>query len=102
MVILHRLIVFVLVLNFQCVLIKCNNCITTQESPGDNKGLPCIFPFNLDDKSYNECTTESDPNEKLWCATETKSDNQMESGKWGYCPDDNNACRERYVFVYKL
>ena len=89
---LLRLIVFVLVLNFQSVLIKCNNCITTQESLGDNKDLPCIFPFIVADKTYNECTTDFDHDGKLWCATETDDSNKQVTGRWGYCAD---SCAKR-------
>ena len=92
--VLLSLIIFVLVINFQCGLIKCNNCITTQESLGDNKGLSCIFPFVIEGKTYNKCTTDLDPEGKLWCATETDGSGKIVTNKWGYCSDDN-ACLER-------
>ena len=96
---MHRLIAFVLVLNFQYILIKCNKCITTQESSGDNKGVSCIFPFVVSGKTYNECTTDHDPEGKLWCATETDGSDKQVSNKWGYCPDDE-ACLKRYKIYF--
>ena len=93
--VLFSLIIFVLVINYKCGLIKCNNCITTQESLGDNEGLSCIFPFVVLGKTYNECTTDLDPEGKLWCATETDSSGKQVTSKWGYCPDDE-ACLKRY------
>ena len=109
---LHRLVVFVLVLDFQYILIKCNKCVTTEESLGDNKGLPCIFPFVVGGKTYNECTTYLDPERKLWCATETDGSSndacttksnphnrfwcstkvdrsgKHVNGNWGYCSEE--------------
>ena len=82
------------IINFQCGLIKCNNCITTQESLEDNKGLSCIFPFIVEGKTYNKCTSDFDPEGKLWCATETDGSGKIVTNKWGYCSDDN-ACLER-------
>ena len=97
---MHRLIVFVLVLNSQYILIKCNTCITTQESLGDNKGLSCIFPFVVSGKTYNECTTDLDPEGKLWCATETDGSDKQVTNKWGYCPDDEACLKRYYIFFY--
>ena len=68
-------------------------CITTQDSLEGNKGQPCIFPFNLDGKSYNECTTDFDPDGKLWCATETDESDKQVTNKWGYCPNKCDSCK---------
>ena len=85
-----RLFFFVLVqlLYFQYVLIECKECITTKDSIGDQKDLPCVFPFVIGDKTFNECTTDTDPDGRLWCATETDDSNNQIGGKWGYCPDN--------------
>ena len=82
---MHRLIVFVLVLNFQLILIKCNKCITTQESLGDNKGQSCIFPFVVSGKTYNECTKEESIN--LWCATSVMENGEVITDHWEDCKD---------------
>ena len=82
------LLVVQVVLNFQYMLVECNNCITTQDSSENQKGQPCAFPFVIGGKTFNECTTEKDPDGKLWCATETDDSDKQIPGKWGYCPDD--------------
>ncbi|KAF1383676.1 hypothetical protein PFLUV_G00134320 [Perca fluviatilis] len=46
---------------------------------GNAAGLPCMFPFQYEDKWYSNCTTVG---QKLWCAVETK----YQSERWGYCP----------------
>ena len=100
MVLRHRLFFFVLVLLYfqNIIIIECKECITTQDSQGDQKGLPCVFPFVIhdvdmgEDKTFNECTTDFDHDEKLWCATETDDSNKQVTGRWGYCAD---SCAKR-------
>ena len=43
------------VLNFQYILVECNNCITTQDSSENQRGRPCAFPFVIGGKTFNEC-----------------------------------------------
>ena len=59
------------VLNFQYILVECNNCITTQDSSENQRGRPCAFPFVIGGKTFNECTPEKDPDGKLWHSTST-------------------------------
>ena len=96
----------VLLLSLQCILINCNDCITTQDSPSNHKGEPCVFTFIVQQKNdeysytittYDECTTDLDPDGRLWCSTETDESNVHISGKWGYCSD---SCMEtEYVIL---
>ena len=85
------------VLHFQYyMLILCNDCITTQDSSENQRGRPCVFPFIINpttNKVFNECTTEKDPNGKLWCSTKTDDSNKHIRGNWGYCPDDCQICK---------
>ena len=111
----HLGVIRVVLLSLQYILINCNNdCITTQDSPENHKGRPCVFPFIIQQKNsefnytittYDECTTDFDPDDRLWCSTETDEFNVIIVGKWGYCSD---GCMEKeYVnlicifFVYK-
>ena len=98
----HLDLIQVVLLCLQYILINCNNdCITTQDSPGNHKGRPCVFPFIIEQKNsefnytittYDECTTDFDPDDRLWCSTETDEFNVIIVGKWGYCSD---GCMEK-------
>ena len=59
---------------------------------GSNKLQPCVFPFVLDGKRFEECTTYLDPNQELWCSTRTNSTNDKHVGGlgyWGLCKKQN-------------
>jgi len=60
-------------------------CFTTPESKKPN--VPCVFPFIYKGKTYNECTRDTDPEGKRWCATKVdEEDFYIErSGEYGYC-----------------
>ena len=58
-------------------------CLTTDDSP--KKKIPCKFPFKLKGKTYNTCTTATDPDNKNWCSTKTDSNGKHMRGQWGYC-----------------
>uniref|UniRef100_A0A7N6C4I5 Mannose receptor, C type 1b n=1 Tax=Anabas testudineus TaxID=64144 RepID=A0A7N6C4I5_ANATE len=49
---------------------------------GNAAGLPCMFPFLYKDQWYSNCTTFDSSEKRLWCAVETKFQNE----RWGYCP----------------
>ncbi|XP_029309189.1 macrophage mannose receptor 1-like [Cottoperca gobio] len=49
---------------------------------GNAAGLPCMFPFQYKDQWYSDCSTLDSPDNKLWCAAETK----YQSERWGFCP----------------
>ncbi|XP_028988444.1 macrophage mannose receptor 1-like [Betta splendens] len=49
---------------------------------GNAAGLPCMFPFMYKDQWYSDCTTFDTADQQLWCAVETKYENE----RWGYCP----------------
>ena len=37
------------------------NCRTTFEVEAPSRGLPCVFPFKHDKKTFYECTDHKDP-----------------------------------------
>ncbi|XP_038573591.1 macrophage mannose receptor 1-like [Micropterus salmoides] len=49
---------------------------------GNAAGMPCMFPFLYHDQWYSDCTTADSSEKGLWCAVETKYQNE----RWGYCP----------------
>lgn len=48
--------------------------------PETVEGVPCVFPFLLNGKSYEECVLEG--RAELWCATTANYDRDHE---WGIC-----------------
>jgi len=52
-------------------------------------GRVCQFPFSYEGKRYTRCTTENDPDGRLWCSTKVdKNGNHVQNeGQWGYCSD---------------
>merc|ERR1711931_432658 len=64
------------------------NCVTTSGFPG--AGSSCVFPFTIDGKTYNGCTTYFDPENKPWCSTKVDSNGGYITGYWGHC---NSACK---------
>lgn len=48
---------------------------------------PCKFPFKFDGKTYEKCTLENDPANKLWCSTnvDENGDHIRSGGYWGHC-----------------
>ena len=50
-------------------------------------GLPCIFPFTYNDKTYNECSNSGGT--CSWCATKVDNSGAYIIGFWGCC---NNVC----------
>ncbi|KAM6919233.1 macrophage mannose receptor 1-like [Xenentodon cancila] len=49
---------------------------------GNAFGRVCMFPFMYKDRWYGDCITYDSSVKRLWCAVETKYENE----KWGYCP----------------
>ena len=37
--------------------------------------VSCAFPFVLEGNKYDSCTTDEDPDVKLWCSTKTDEEN---------------------------
>lgn len=63
-----------------------SECLTDS---GRSTGKKCIFPFKFNDKMFNGCTKEYDPDGKFWCSTNVDLNNEHVAGNWGYC---NNKC----------
>ena len=62
-------------------------CQTTNE-PGVNvKNAPCKFPFTIGTQTFDTCTSESDPEGRLWCSTRVDRFGRHLEGNWGYCSD---------------
>ena len=63
-------------------------CLTTDESASAVKNVPCIFPWNYGDQTYDSCITEDDRDGRLWCATKLDESGSIVDGNWGYCSDE--------------
>ena len=46
-----------------------DTCTTSETKRGATPNQPCIFPFTINGKTYNECTTDHNPDKTLWCKT---------------------------------
>ncbi|XP_039999154.1 macrophage mannose receptor 1-like [Xiphias gladius] len=49
---------------------------------GNAFGRICMFPFLYKDRWFGDCTSFDSSQKRLWCAVETKFENEQ----WGYCP----------------
>ena len=59
---------------------------TCKTIDGPGQGLPCVFPFTLNDQEYNACTKDGDKSVKqYWCSTSVDEDGVHVSGHWGAC-----------------
>ncbi|XP_024150676.1 secretory phospholipase A2 receptor [Oryzias melastigma] len=59
---------------------------------GNSNGMPCVFPFNYNNKWYAECTTEGREDHLHWCSTTPRYDRDE---RWGFCPVKDSSC-ERF------
>merc|ERR1712106_168968 len=75
----------VLMLSTLC-LDYCQACFTTDKQPN----VPCVFPFTYLGSTYSGCTSVSDPDRKLWCATKVDENGSYinKTKQWGYCSTD--------------
>ena len=67
-----------------CQPLNNGNCLASLNLTS-TKGQPCKFPFKLDGKEYNSCTTDKDPDKRHWCSTKTDRFDVHVKGHWGYC-----------------
>ena len=58
------------------------------KSRGNTPSEPCKFPFKLSGNVHNSCTTEKDPEGKLWCSTKVDSNGDHVRGHWGHCEEN--------------
>ncbi|XP_076159863.1 secretory phospholipase A2 receptor isoform X1 [Alosa pseudoharengus] len=56
---------------------------------GNANGMPCALPFKYNYKWYSECTSEGREDQRLWCATTSRYD---QDEKWGFCPSPDTGC----------
>ena len=83
----NLLLYLVLIPTFGFVLsqpLNNGNCLASLNLTS-TKGQACKFPFKLDGKEYNSCTTDKDPDKRHWCSTKTDSFGVHIRGHWGYC-----------------
>jgi len=68
-------------------------CTTTKDSPRSN--YECKIPWKFNNKVFNGCTDETDPDGRFWCSTKV-DDNTLEhiggQGNWGYCQESCQKC----------
>lgn len=62
--------------------------------PETEDGDPCVFPFILNGKSYDECVLEN--RVRLWCATTANYDRDHE---WGFCRQSNSHRTSAIIFT---
>lgn len=55
---------------------------------GNSDSSPCVFPFEFDGKSYDQCTSEGRNDGLKWCATTSNYDVDT---KYGFCPSPADA-----------
>ena len=72
----------------------CLLCLTTDESDSAVQNAPCLFPWNLNGKKYDSCTTVDDPEGRFWCATKLDESGSYVDGQWGYCPETAECTNE--------
>ena len=67
------------------LFISDQKCLTNSDGP--QKNVICVITWKFKGKLYNDCTTDEDPDGKLWCSTKTSSDLEHIGGQgnWGYC-----------------
>ena len=65
----------------------------TKDGPDANKA--CVFPFQYDGTSYNNCTTKD--HDQLWCATEVDADGDYIDGQWGNCNSNCGTSKTSFV-----
>ncbi|KAM7135316.1 cation-independent mannose-6-phosphate receptor isoform 2-T2 [Molossus nigricans] len=61
--------------------------------PETEEGDPCVFPFIVNGKSYDECVLEN--RVRLWCATTANYDRDHE---WGFCRQSNSHRTSAIIF----
>uniref|UniRef100_A0A3P9I5P8 Phospholipase A2 receptor 1 n=1 Tax=Oryzias latipes TaxID=8090 RepID=A0A3P9I5P8_ORYLA len=62
---------------------------------GNANGMPCVFPFNYNNKWYAECTTEGREDNLHWCSTTPRYDRDE---RWGFCPVKGKDLQACYQF----
>ncbi|XP_027722005.1 secretory phospholipase A2 receptor [Vombatus ursinus] len=65
---------------------------------GNSRGMPCVFPFQYNDRWHYECTREGREDGQLWCATTSRYEKEE---KWGFCPDPTSTAINCEVFWEK-
>ena len=61
------------------------DCIVEEKKSGMQK--PCQFPFRMNKKVFNGCTTHKDKSNRPWCSTNVTDDGYHVGSKgfFGYC-----------------
>ncbi len=66
----------------------------------------CIFPFEINQTSFNGCTTMFDPQNKTWCATKVDGKGLAVEGHRGHCHDtcplDANGTSNSNIILLKM
>jgi len=57
---------------------KSSECLTSL-------GSKCIFPFEYEGQTYNQCTTQGSENAQAWCATKVDSSGVVVRNSWEDC-----------------
>lgn len=65
--------------------------------PVTSDGDPCVFPFTIANKSFNDCTAEGRVDGKKWCATTADFNTDR---KWGFC--NQSECEYYFPLLREL
>ena len=76
------------VYSFLTTIQRKSTCRTTNEPGSNAKNASCQFPFTIGDHTFDACTTEKDPEGKLWCSTKVDSNGDHVRGHWGHCEEN--------------
>jgi len=66
--------------NQACIVEKAKSkaCLTSL-------GNHCVFPFEYEGQTYNQCTSVGSENGRAWCATQVDSEGKVVRNKWEDC-----------------
>jgi hypothetical protein len=59
---------------------------------GPQENRSCIFPFTIENTTYNECTRNHDRFGRFWCSTKVDDfgNHVTLEDEWGYCDESKN------------
>ena len=62
--------------------------------------VPCVFPFTFESKTYTECTTENDKDNRPWCSVKVDTSGKHIQGNYEYC--DQTKCSQKQGNTFQI